>query len=328
MATAALLAIAVVVAALLVARFWLRRKAARPEGASPRTGWLGLAAAACAGAAVAGLAMMAALELWNLAATRGHPRIVYDAIAQVRDTAIAIQARQVAVPKDYAPALTAEGARLYQEHCATCHGAPGVAPASLALGMNPLPTPIVAAARARPAREVYWLIKYGLRMSGMPAWDVRLSDAQMWTITAFAEALPDISPAGYKQFLDGLDDEPAATAQGSPEPASLEHGRRAIRMFGCHGCHEIPGVTGHETAVGPPLGGIGDQAFVAGVLENDGPGMVRWLMDPPHIDPLTAMPDLGVTRKDAEAMAAYLRAAGPKRAAAPASAEHEDPTVP
>jgi len=303
------------------------RATTRRAGPARSTGTLRLVGAGFAGAALCGLAMLAALELWNLAATRGHPRIIFDAIARVRDASITVQSWHVVVPEDYAPALTSEGARLYQEHCATCHGAPGIAPAPLALGMNPLPTPIVAAARARPAREVYWLVKNGLRMTGMPAWDVRLSESEIWTVTAFAEALPDISPARYKAFLEELDDRDemaAPTPQGPAEATSAAYGRRAIRMYGCHGCHEIPGVSEHGAFVGPPLIALGEQAFIAGVLENTRLNLERWLMAPQHHDPLTAMPDLGVTREHAEAMASYLLAAPAKGAARP----DEDRSVP
>lgn len=284
-----------------------------------RSGVWRLAAAAGAGAAATGLIVVIALGLWNLSAAQGHPRIVYDAIAVARDASIAIQTRNITVPSDFEPALSEEGARLYQAHCVTCHGAPGVAPSSLALGMNPLPTPIVAAARARPAREIFWLVKNGLRMTGMPAWDVRLTEAQMWTVTAFTEALPDVSPAQYKTFVNGLGEELSAPPDMAPDKSSpmapdnelVVRGERAIRMYGCHGCHDIPGIVGHETAVGPRLEAIGEQRFLAGVLPNTEAAMVRWLMEPTHVDPLTAMPDLNVTRQAAEAMAAFLYAGTP-----------------
>lgn len=81
---------------------------ARPEATRGRR-WGPPVLAFLAGLAVAAALALAALEPWNLAATRSHPGLVYTAIAVVRDAAIARQARAVTIPDDYAPALTAEG---------------------------------------------------------------------------------------------------------------------------------------------------------------------------------------------------------------------------
>jgi cytochrome c1 len=48
------------------------------------------------------------------------------------------------------------------------------------------------------------------------------------------------------------------------------------------------------------------RSFIAGVLSNTSENMVAWLMSPQRVDPLSAMPDLGVTEQDARNIAAYL----------------------
>ena len=78
---------------------------------------------AAAGAAVAVAGFAVALEVWNLTATAPHARVVYDVIAKVRDLTISWQAGAVEVPPGYEPGMTPEGARLFQDHCANCHGA-------------------------------------------------------------------------------------------------------------------------------------------------------------------------------------------------------------
>jgi len=42
------------------------------------------------------------------------------------------------------------------------------------------------------------------------------------------------------------------------------------------------------------------------VLTNTPEHMVEWLEDPPRVDSLTAMPNMGVTRRDARDIAAFL----------------------
>jgi putative membrane protein len=83
-------------------------------------------------------------------------------------------------------------------------------------------------------------------------------------------------------------------------------GRVAIRKYGCGSCHTIPGVTGAEGLVGPPLGQIASRVYIAGVLANDPDNMIRWIENPPGVDSKTAMPNMGVTSRDARDIAAYL----------------------
>jgi putative membrane protein len=87
---------------------------------------------------------------------------------------------------------------------------------------------------------------------------------------------------------------------------SAFRGAQAIRRFGCGACHVIPGIAGAEGEVGPPLGGVGGRAYIAGVLTNTPDHMVRWIVNPRAIDSLTAMPNLGVTEGEARDIAAYL----------------------
>lgn len=92
-------------------------------------------------------------------------------------------------------------------------------------------------------------------------------------------------------------------------PASsvdAERGRALIQTYGCATCHTIPGVPRARALVGPPLWGIADRAYIAGVLPNTEGDMIRWLQNPPAVDPRTLMPNLGVSELDARHIAAYL----------------------
>jgi cytochrome c2 len=74
----------------------------------------------------------------------------------------------------------------------------------------------------------------------------------------------------------------------------------------CQTCHVIPGIRGPDAQVGPPLGGIAGQLYLAGVLRNTPDHMIEWLRNPQQVDPLTAMPNMEVTERDARDIAAYL----------------------
>lgn len=90
-------------------------------------------------------------------------------------------------------------------------------------------------------------------------------------------------------------------------------GAAAIDRYGCHACHEIPGVRGPGGRVGPSLAGLPQRRYLAGELSNTPRNLVTWIMAPQSLRPGSAMPDLGVTLEEAQHIAAYLYAAGERR---------------
>jgi putative membrane protein len=104
---------------------------------------------------------------------------------------------------------------------------------------------------------------------------------------------------------------PADAGRGEVETAMLAggdplRGPEALRRYGCQGCHAIPGLQDAPSLLGPPLARMGSRTYIAGVLPNTPENMVRWIQDPRDADPRTAMPNLGVTERDARDMASYL----------------------
>jgi len=95
--------------------------------------------------------------------------------------------------------------------------------------------------------------------------------------------------------------EAAAITGGDPARAP-----GLMRTYGCASCHTIPGVDGANALVGPPLTHMAHRAYVGGVLPNSPENLMRWIRDPKGVDPLTAMPNTGVTETDARHIAAYL----------------------
>jgi len=87
---------------------------------------------------------------------------------------------------------------------------------------------------------------------------------------------------------------------------SAARGAAAIARYGCGSCHIIPGVSGASGLAGPPLSGIGNRIYIAGVLQNTPDNMIRWIENPPGVDEHTVMPNLGVKRQDAIDIAGYL----------------------
>ena len=108
--------------------------------------------------------------------------------------------------------------------------------------------------------------------------------------------------AGCSASGDRLSMEQAAQLTGG----NPRLGPAKMRSYGCATCHTVPGVVGADSRVGPPLAGIAGRMYIAGVLTNTPQHLVEWIRDPQKADSLTAMPNTGVTERDARDIAAYL----------------------
>jgi mono/diheme cytochrome c family protein/cytochrome c2 len=237
-------------------------------------------------------------------ATKQHFRLTHRVLDLGLEYSVRAAADEVAAPQLNLPDMRGRGAACYREHCVTCHGAPGVAPESFALGMLPVPGNLAHAAAAHPREWLYHVTRKGVRMTGMPAWEYRLSDDSLWAVVAFLEMLPDLDVDGYRAFS-------AATTGATCEsrttlPPRTEGADVLLRQYACHSCHQMENVIGPRVDAGPPLADWSKRAYIAGVLPNTEQNLALWIMDPRAISPQTLMPDLGVPPEHARAMAEFL----------------------
>lgn len=100
---------------------------------------------------------------------------------------------------------------------------------------------------------------------------------------------------------DDLRAHAAAVTGGDPD-----RGEAMFIQYGCGGCHGLKHVRKATGMVGPPLDGIAVRAIIAGKLSNSPDNMQRWIRDPQHVTPGTAMPDLRVGERDARDITAFL----------------------
>lgn len=87
---------------------------------------------------------------------------------------------------------------------------------------------------------------------------------------------------------------------------SAQRGAEVIARYDCGSCHVIPGIDGAGGLVGPPLLWFARRTFIAGELPNTPANLIRWVRDPPSVEPGTAMPVLGLDEQQARDVAAYL----------------------
>ena len=265
--------------------------------------------AGIAAAAGAGAVAFVWSGLYDIAATTPHTQPIYTLLETVGRQSIRRAARNIAEPPLDDPAQVRRGAACYRDKCLVCHGGPGVAQGEIGRSMQPLPGPLVDAKRSFRPRELYWVIRHGIKMSGMPAWQYRMADADMWAVVAFMERLPAFGAAAFRaETVDS--GEPPCTAADGDDSADARpdaaRGRAALTQFACNACHTIPGVTGAQVNVGPPLAGLASRRLIAGRLDNTLDNRVLWIRHPQRVDPETTMPGLDVGERDARDMAAYL----------------------
>lgn len=241
--------------------------------------------------------------LYDISATDQHLAPTYWLLDTGMRRSVKLRAGKITVPDLTDAQKLDRGLVLYRNHCVQCHGAPGVAPEPFALGMTPTPAALAHTAREWTPAEIFWVVKEGIKMTGMPAWKYRMRDDDLWAVVAFVLEMARLTPEQYKALRAGPLTGEVEPLAATPDPA---RGKRAINQYACVTCHAIPGIVGPNAPVGPPLAGIGSRLMLGGVLPNSPENMARWIRTPQEFAPLTAMPNLGVTPHDARDIAAYL----------------------
>ena len=246
---------------------------------------------------------------YNVGATRQHLQPVFSVLELAMHRSVRLHARDIVPPPLQDEAMIRRGATCFHDKCAQCHGAPGVGQGDIGKSMQPLPGPLVDATQNFHLRELYWITRHGIRLSGMPAWEFRLTEGEIWDVVAFMQRLPQLTPQAYAEMAQRQDDIDSCGRDVNAEPTrapNVARGKQSLYQYACSACHTIPGVTSSFPNVGPPLAGIASRTLIAGTLANTQDNMALWLRSPKAVKPHTAMPDLKVTREDAAHMAAYL----------------------
>jgi mono/diheme cytochrome c family protein len=139
--------------------------------------------------------------VYDVSATAPHWPLTYWAMDTVRVQSVKTQAAGIAPPADLMEnARVIGGTEHFAAHCASCHGAPGVPRGDIAKGLYPRPADLADAAKRYTPGELFWIVKNGIKMSGMPSWADH-SDEEVWGTVAFIEKLPGMSEPDYAKLV-------------------------------------------------------------------------------------------------------------------------------
>ncbi len=163
--------------------------------------------------ALAGLALIYS-GLFDVAASSPDNGMVKWALRRTSHYSVARRAKGIQVPRLDDPAMVKRGLIHYYEMCSVCHGAPGEKPSEIAQGLNPYPPELAEKAEPDEAAQWFWIVKNGIKMTGMPAFGVTHTDEEVWDIIAFVEAMPKLSPEQYQKMVQevGLEEGPESAA--------------------------------------------------------------------------------------------------------------------
>ena len=148
--------------------------------------------------------------IYNVAASSPHTRFTTWLTHETMIQSVRRRASGIAAPASFSAAQVAAGFCAYETHCVACHGAAGVARQRWAGGMEPAPPYLVDSTRKFTAPQLFWTVKNGIKMTGMPSWRESLRDEEIWNVVAFLEAMPRMDSNSYRRWRS------AGVCTGSP----------------------------------------------------------------------------------------------------------------
>lgn len=150
----------------------------------------------------------------DVAADEPHSDLVYWLLEETRENAIKKAAQAIEVPDLSEPELLLTGGVDYEFMCSGCHLKPGQRESDMSIGLYPSPPNLTISNKEheghehgddiQTARKNFWVIKHGIKASGMPAWGKTHDDQRIWAMVAFIKQLPTLTPEQY-QVLTAID---------------------------------------------------------------------------------------------------------------------------
>lgn len=135
--------------------------------------------------------------VYDVGADTEHSSFIYSLIETTRERSIAARIRNIKVPDVGNAQQIRRGAGNYAAMCAGCHLTPGGQPTEISRGLYPRPPNLTKTVQSDPART-FWIIKHGVKATGMPAWGKSMEDGYIWDMVAFVGRLPQLSASEYE----------------------------------------------------------------------------------------------------------------------------------
>jgi cytochrome c553 len=213
----------------------------RPFARSRMRKAVGIAAATVAAVAI-GAVLFAWSGVYTIAASRGHWTVVEWFLEFGMRNSVKRRAWTIEVPPLDHPDLYVLGAAHFHRACTHCHGAPGVKGDLTARRALPPPPDLTNVSREWKANELFWIVKHGIKYTGMPAWVALERDDEVWAVVAFLQKLPGLDADAYRGLVRGAAEVPQ---QSGRDIATLGPVGEVVGACArCHGAEQRRPVSG------------------------------------------------------------------------------------
>lgn len=190
--------------------------------AKRKTAWTVLGAAA----ALVSILLFLYSGLYDVSAANPEAGWLQRSLEVAQERSVHRRARTIQVPDLSNPALVREGLVHYHFMCVTCHGSPGIPASEIGQGLSPYPPELASETLEASDAEVFWIVKNGIRMTGMPAFGLTHEDKDLWAVVAFLKKLPRLSQQEYQAMIEkagiGVPRPPAAPGAVMPQLSEEE----------------------------------------------------------------------------------------------------------
>ncbi len=197
-------------------------------------------------------------------ASSGHWPITSWFLHYAMTRAVATQSMMIEVPDLDEPGMVIKGATHYESGCFPCHGKPTLQNPRIASKMTPNPPYLPPIIHKWEAHELFYIVKHGVKFTGMPAWPAQQRDDEVWAIVAFLQRFPELTEQEYDRLVNGYDLKESQSGSSVSEATNVGNvplagltGRGGVTQStfdSCERCHGKEG-QGRGAGVAPKIAG-------------------------------------------------------------------------
>jgi mono/diheme cytochrome c family protein len=141
--------------------------------------------------------------LYNVSATEPHWEVFRLLLEEIREQSVKAHSKGINPPSIEDAKLAEAGFPHFHEMCRLCHGAPGYPLPEFAQGLYPDPPALTSETVQKEwsNAQLFWIIKNGIKMTGMPAFGPTHDDKELWGVVAFLRRLPGMTDEEYNLWV-------------------------------------------------------------------------------------------------------------------------------
>ena len=170
-----------------------------------------LTAAAVATAIALGAAVFVISGIVPIKASSRHWPITTLLLDFAKVRSVATHSIGIKTPSLDDASMVLRGAGHYETACAPCHGKPGSPVPPVMKAMTPPPPDLQEHVGRWKPEELFYIVKHGIKFTGMPAWPIMERDDEVWAMVAFLRRLPGMDEAAYRVLVDAGGEGDSAT---------------------------------------------------------------------------------------------------------------------